>query len=247
MASPTFTSNSAFSERGPLTPLQLAPDERTMTLDNTIRKSLILFAIVLMGAGVGWFVPGIALFAGLAAFVVSLIIAFKAQTNVPLIMAFSALQGVFVGGLSSLLEASLPGIVIQAVLATFVVVGTTLMLYLNGKVRTSPKMTKFFLIAIVSYLVFSILNLVLQLTGVIDGAWGIYSATVFGIPLGLLIGVFAVLLGTYSLLMDFDYIKNGVRNRMPEKYEWSAAHGLIVTIIWIYVEILRLIAILRGE
>lgn len=245
MASPVFTNeNSPFT-----TPTATfgAGDTSVMTIDNTIRKSIILFVIVLAGAGIGWFVPGIYFIAGIIGLVLGLVVSFKKSVNVPLIAGYAAAQGVFVGGLSSVLENVYPGVVLQAVLATFVVIGTTLALFTSGKVRTSPKMTKFFLIAMVSYFVFSLVNVGLQLTGVAGGDWGLYSAKVAGIPLGFILGIFAVLMGAYSLIMDFEYIQEGVRNRLPEKYGWLASFGLLVTVIWIYVELLRLISIIRGN
>ena len=76
--------------------------------------------------------------------------------------------------------------------------------------------------------------------------WGIGGMEIFGIPLGLIIGVFAVLLGAYSLVLDFEFIRNGVANRMPAKYEWTGGFGIMVTVIWLYTEILRLLAITRN-
>lgn len=244
MAFPVFTSeNSPFTASS----TNFGASTSVMTIDNTIRKSIILFALVLAGAGVGWFIPGLYFPAAIVGLVLGLVISFKKSVNVPLIVSYALIEGVFVGGLSSVLENIYPGVVIQAVLATFAVVGTTLLLFTSGKVRTSPKMTKFFLIAMASYFVFSLINVGLQLTGVAGGDWGLYSATVAGIPLGFVIGIFAVLMGTYSLIMDFEYIQEGARNRLPEKYGWLASFGLIVTVIWIYVEILRLISIIRGN
>lgn len=244
MASPVFTNNSPFVAPGSAIG---AGGTSVMTMDNTIRKSIILFAIVLAGAGVGWFIPGVYFIAGLIGFALSMVIIFKKAINVPLIVAYAAAEGVFVGGLSSVLENVYPGIVMQAVLATFAVIGTTLALFTSGRIRTSPRMTKFFLIAMASYFVFSLINLGLQLTGIAGGDWGLYSATVFGIPLGFVLGIFAVLMGAYSLVMDFEHIQHGVQNHLPEKYGWLASFGLIVTVIWIYVEILRLISIIRGN
>jgi uncharacterized YccA/Bax inhibitor family protein len=78
--------------------------------------------------------------------------------------------------------------------------------------------------------------------GLTDNPWGMRSGW-----LGIAIGVLAVLLAAYSLVMDFELIQNGVKNRVPEKWAWSAAFGLMVTLIWLYVEILRILAILRGD
>ena len=136
-------------------------------------------------------------------------------------------------------------------MATCMMFAVTLLLFRSGKVRTSPKMTKIFLIAMVGYLVFSLVNVGIMIFGsgeIANSAWGLRSGvTVMGIPLGVIIGALAVLLAAYSLVMDFELIKNGVQNRVPEEWAWSAAFGLMVTLIWLYVEILRILAILRGN
>ena len=125
-------------------------------------------------------------------------------------------------------------------------VGTTLALFASGKIRASKKATKIFLIVIVAYMAFSLINLVLMVTGTVDDPWGLRgSVSIFGIPLGVILGLLAVLLGAYSLVLDFDFIQRGVRNRAPKKYGWTGAFAIMVTVVWLYLEILRLIAIAR--
>jgi uncharacterized YccA/Bax inhibitor family protein len=101
----------------------------------------------------------------------------------------------------------------------------------------------------VGYLVFSLVNLGLMLFNVplAGGAFGLRSVEVFGIPLGLIIGVFVVIMAAYSLVLDFDQIQHGVRNGAPRVYGWVGAFGVMVTVVWLYVEILRILAILRGN
>lgn len=219
-----------------------------MTYSNTISKTAFLFMLVVLGAAVGWWMPALMLPGAIVGLVLGLINAFKKEPSPALIIGYSAAQGLFLGGISGLYNGMYPGIVSQAVIGTLAVFGVTLLLFRSGKVRTSPKMTKIFLIGIVGYLVFSVVNLVLMLTGVSTDPWGLRTGVeIFGIPLGVIIGVFAVLLAAYSLVMDFEFIKNGVENRVPEKWGWSAAFGLMVTLIWLYLEILRILAILRGD
>jgi uncharacterized YccA/Bax inhibitor family protein len=109
---------------------------------------------------------------------------------------------------------------------------------------------KFFMIAIIGYAVFSLVNLGLQMFGVMDTPWGVRGIEInimgIGIPLGVIIGLFAIGLAAFSLIMDFTSIEQGVRAGVDRKYSWTAAFGLTVTLIWLYVEILRLLAILRG-
>src|SRR5690606_21516331 len=129
-------------------------------------------------------------------------------------------QGIFLGGISSFFEFMYPGIVTQAVLATFSVVGVTLALFASGKVRASGKATKVFLIAMGGYLLFSLINVGLMAFGVNNDPWGLLTQPILGIPLGVILGVLAVLLGAYSLVLDFDFIQKGVQNRIPKKYQW---------------------------
>lgn len=219
-----------------------------MTYEDTIGKTVVLFVVLLAGAAAGWFVPALLLPGMIVGLVLGLVNAFKREPSAPLIIAYAAAQGLFVGGISRLFEGMWSGVVMQAVLATLVVFGVTLALFASGKVRASRKATKVFMIAMVGYLVFSLVNVGLMMFGGVDSslAFGLRSSTVMGIPLGIIIGVLAVIMAAYSLVLDFEFIKNGVQNRAPRKYGWSGAFGLMVTIIWLYVEFLRMFAISRN-
>lgn len=225
---------------------QLPPvtgSDQPMTYENTISKTVFLFILVIAGAGVGWFVPVLMLPGAIVGLVLGLVNAFKKEPSVPLIIGYALAQGLFLGGISMVFNAQYDGIVMQAILGTLSVFAVTLLLFRSGKVRTSPKMNKIFMVAIGGYLLFSLLNFGLMIFGV-TGAnpWGLRSGWI-----GVAIGLVAVLLAAYSLVMDFELIKNGVQNRVPEKWGWSAAFGLMVTLIWLYIEILRILAILRGD
>lgn len=251
MASPVFTRNQNFQSSpnrsaGNFSPV--AGLDGVMTLENALQKTVITFVTLLVGAAVGWFIPVIALPAIIVALVLGLIISFKKEPSPPMILAYAAIEGLAIGGISGWMEQEASGIVSQAVFGTLCVVGVVLFLYKTGVVRATPKMTKVFLAAMLGYLLFSVVNVVLQLTGAVEDPWGLRtSVTIPGteIPLGIALGVFAVLLGSYSLIMDFTFIDNGVANRIPERYGWTAAFGIVVTIVWLYIEILRMIAIAR--
>jgi uncharacterized YccA/Bax inhibitor family protein len=174
--------------------------------------------------------------------VLGLVNAFKREPSPALIVAYAAFQGLFLGGISGVFETMYPGIVVQAVLATFVTFAVTLALFKSGRVRVTPKFTKFLLISMVSYAVFSLVNLGIMWFTDIGGTWGLRSG-----PLGIAIGLFAVGLAAMSLIMDFDMITKGIRNGVPQKYAWSAAFGIAVTLVWLYIEFLRILAILRGD
>lgn len=221
-------------------PPVIRPSDNPMTYENTISKTVLLFVVVLAVGAVGWFIPALAIPGAIVGLVLGLVNSFKKEPSVPLIVAYAAAQGLFLGGISGLFEAQWSGIVSQAVIGTVAVFGTVLLLFRSGKVRTSPRMTKIFLVAMVGYLAFSLINVGVMFFGDSGSAWGMRSGT-----LGIVIGIFAVLLASYSLVMDFELIQNGVRNRVPEKWGWSAAFGLTVTLVWLYLEILRILAIFR--
>ena len=240
-----------------------------MTVEDTVAKTFGLFAILLVTAVIGWvwtlggaFSPDQVTRASqisilpwvigmLGGFVLAMVVSFTSRKKVRpgLIFGYAAFEGLFVGGISAYFEFIWPGIVMQAALATFAVVGVTLALFASGKVRASARMNKIFMIAILGYLVFSLLNLVLMWTGVTQGTFGLYSAPspIFGLPWGVIIGVFVVFLAAYSLVQDFDLVQQGVRNGAPREFGWLAGFGIMVTVVWLYIEILRIIAILRGN
>ena len=208
--------------------------------------------LLLVGAAIGWLtsetLPFLWIGAAIVGFVLALVNIFKKEPSPPLILAYAGAQGVFVGGISSFFEAMYPGVVLQAVIATLVVVGVTLALFASGKIRASKKATKVFLIAMVGYLVFSLVNVGIMIFGGADGnPWGLRgSVEILGIPLGVILGVFVVLLAAYSLVLDFDFIQKGVNNKAPRKYGWTGAFGIMVTVIWLYLELLRMFAIARD-
>ena len=230
-----------------------APAEgETMTVENTIVKTVISFILLLAGAAIGWItapaVPLLWIGAAIVAFVLALVNIFKKEPSAPLILAYAAAEGVFIGGISAFHEAIWPGVVVQAVIATLVVVGVTLALFASGKIRASAKATKVFLIAMVGYLVFSLVNVGIMIFGGAGGnPWGLRgSVEIFGIPLGVILGVFVVILAAYSLVLDFDFIQRGVNNKAPAKYGWTGAFGIMVTVVWLYLELLRMFAIARN-
>lgn len=221
-------------------------DTGRMSYEDTIVKTLIAFAVLVATAVVGWVVPILMIPGAIAGLVLALVNIFRKQPSRGLVLAYAAAEGLFVGGISYLFNGMWDGIVTQAVFGTLGVVGVTLVLFLNGKVRTSPRMTKIFLVAMIGYVVFSLVNLGLMMFGATDGMFGARSIEIIpGVPLGGILGILIVLLAAYSLVMDFENVKTGVERGAPRVFGWQAAFGIMVTVVWLYVEILRLIAIFR--
>lgn len=232
-----------------------AVDQGRMTYDDVVMKTSILFGILLVASAVSWIFTmaspqlGAMLMMGgmIIGFVLAMVNIFKKTISPALVIAYAVAEGVFVGSLSAVMEFMYPGIVIQAVLATFAVVGTTLVLFATGKVRNSPKMQRMVLIGLIGLIVYNVLSMILSMTGMIANPWGIGGMTIMGIPIGVLVGVAAIILGAMALIGDFDIAQKGVQNGVPTVFAWRVAFGVMVTVIWLYIEILRLLAILRGD
>ncbi|CAN7258822.1 Bax inhibitor-1/YccA family protein [Arthrobacter sp. LjRoot78] len=218
-----------------------------MTFDDVIIKTAACLGVLVAGAAVTLFVSMslaslLMIVGALGGFVLALVNTFKKQPSPALILAYAALEGLFLGGLTRVLDTMYPGVGLQAVVGTLSVFAVTLLLFKSGKVRATPKAMKFFMIAIAGYALFSVVNLVMMLTGLTTEPFGLRSGII-----GVAIGVLAIGLAAFSLIMDFTSIEEGVRNGAPERFSWTAAFGLTVTLVWLYVEIIRLLAILRGD
>ena len=221
-----------------------------MTVEDTIIKTILAFAVLIGGAYIGWtFASFPVMIVGLVGgLVLGLVNTFKKVPSPGLIIAYAVLQGVFVGAISMVFNSMWDGIVTQAVIGTLGVIGVTLFLFLSGRFRSSARMTKVVSVAMVGYLVYQVVNMILMATGVTGNAqFGLSSANIMGIPLGLIIGVVVVFLAAYSLVLDFESIKLGAERGVPAVYAWQGAFGILVTVVWLYLEILRMIAIFRGN
>jgi uncharacterized YccA/Bax inhibitor family protein len=231
-------------------PAATTRDTGRMTYDDVIVKTGGLLALLVAVAAVTWtFMPGVWPVGAVVGLVLGLVNAFKRNPSPGLIVAYTVAQGVFLGGISLAFQNMTIGasgnaepIVFQAIVATFATFGAALFLFRSGKVRVTPKFTRWLIIAMVGYLAFSLVNF--GLSFFVDSAG--FGPLRDG-PWGILIGLFAVGLAAASLIMDFDSIKRGVDQGVPAKFAWSAAFGLIVTLVWLYLEILRILAILRGS
>jgi uncharacterized YccA/Bax inhibitor family protein len=225
-------------------------DTDRMTYEDTIAKTVGAFAVLLVGAVAGWWIPGIWIVGGLVGFGLAMVNIFKKRPSGALVLAYAGFEGLFIGGISAFFDARYPGIVPQAVFGTLGVFAVTLALFASGKVRASKRATQIFLVAMVGYAAYTLVNIGLQIfrVGAASGDFGLSSIKLFGfLPLGAVIGIVVVLLAAYSLVLDFTQIKVGVDRGAPRVFGWQAAFGLVVTIVWLYTEILRFLAILRGS
>ena len=226
-----------------------AVDRGTMTYDDVVVKSIMCFGLLLVGATAGWLTGIVAMGIALMLFFAScavtvglgLFIQFSKKIRPAAIIAFSLIQGFTLGVVSYTFEAYFPGIVVTAVLATLVVIGTTLAAFTMGFVRNSSTLTRVAGIGSVAFFFYYFVSFALSMTGFVDMT-AVRNTTIFGIPLGVIIGVLAVFIGVLCLVRDFDAVKVGVANNVPEKYSWLCTFAIMTDVIWIYLEILRILS-----
>jgi len=233
-------------------PAATTRDTKRLTYDDVIVKTGGLLALLVVVAAAGWYLtptmPWLVIGGALVGLVLGLVNSFKREPSPVLIVAYTIAEGLFLGGISYLFQNMVVAgqnaqpIVLQAVLATFATAGAALWLYSSGKIRVTAKFTRWLIIAMVGYLAFSLLNVVLSFF-MTSGDFGPLRSG----GLGILVGLFAVGLAAASLIMDFDGVKRGVERGAPARYAWSAAFGLIVTLVWLYLEILRILAIFNRN
>lgn len=222
---------------------------RRMTYDDVIVRTAGLLGVLAVVAAATWqLAPGLWPIGMVVGLVLGLINAFKKEPSPALIVAYTVAQGVFLGGVSLAFTrmtfdgTAVAPIVAQAVLATIITFGVALALYSSGRVRVTPKFQRWLMIALVGYLAYSLVNFVGAFFIASDGFGPLRNG-----PVGIIVGVVAVGLAAACLIMDFDAIKRGVERGAPARFAWSAAFGLVVTLVWLYLELLRLFAMLNRN
>ena len=227
-------------------PSATTADTKRLTYDDVIIKTGGLLALLIVVAAATWtLVPGpmlslVMIVGAIGGLILGLVNAFKRNPSPALIVLYTVFQGAFLGAISLVYNAQFDGAVTQAVIGTMSVFAVSLFLFKSGKVRVTPKFTRWLMFALIGYALFSLVNFVLTLTGVL-GEFGLRNG-----PIGVVVGLIAVGLAAASLIVDFDSIKRGVEAGAPAKMAWSAAFGLLVTLIWLYLELLRLVAIISS-
>jgi uncharacterized YccA/Bax inhibitor family protein len=224
-------------------PTATSRDTGRMTIEDVTVRTGILLAVLVATAAFTWFADlgGLALPAALIGLGLGLFISLKQSTNPVPIIAYAAVEGVFLGGISKYFNDAYDGIVVQAVLGTMAVAGAMLFMYRSGKIRVTPQFTKMVIGATIGYAVLLLVNLGISLFH--TGGLGLFD----GGLLSMGIALFAIGLASLNLVLDFDFIQKGAAQGIPERYGWLAAFGLVVTLIWLYIEILRLLSYLRGD
>jgi uncharacterized YccA/Bax inhibitor family protein len=244
------TANPALNAKT-FTGLGVRDESRMMTIQGTVHKTGFLLLLVLIGAWWTWKMffaaqnPAVVypwiMGGAIGGLVVAMVTIFKKEWAGITAPAYAVLEGFMLGGISSIFEAMYPGIVIQAVGLTFGTLFGLLIAYRSGLIKVTQ-------------------NFRLGVVAATGGIFMVYMATwilgIFGIGmpfihesgiLGIGFSVFVVIIAALNLVLDFDFIEHGAESGAPKFMEWYAAFGLMVTLIWLYIEILRLLAKLRSR
>jgi len=228
--------------------------QERMTIDSVVQKTALTLITVVAVATATWIVlPDPAEQGGISSLTmgawmagafgglgVALLVSFKKTVSPGLVLLYAALEGLFIGAMSMVFEAMWPGIVMSAVVGTFGAFAATLAAYKFFNIRVTPKFRKVVTIAMFGFVGLVLLDFVLGMFGANFG-WNDLTG------LGFVATIVGLVLGVLMLVLDFDFVERGVEAGLPEVESWRAAFGLTVTLIWLYIEMLRLIAALRGE
>ena len=217
--------------------------QEEMTLDGTVNKTGISLLILMFTATYTWNSPsiGLMIIGGIGGFIVGIITHFKRHLSGITVPIYAALEGLLLGGISIMFEQLYPGIVSQAIFITFGILGSLLLAYKSGFIKPTENF-KLGVAAATGGIAF------IYMISWIMSFWGgsiplIHSSSTFGIVFS--IGV--IIIAALNLVLDFDFIEQGVEMGAPKYMEWYGAFGLMVTLIWLYLEILRLLAKLNSQ
>ena len=224
--------------------------DQSMTINGTVNKTALLLLLVVLSASYTWslytgpesmqtLLP-LMLVGGIGGFIVLLVTVFK-KTWAPVTSpVYALLKGLLLGGVSAMLEASFPGIVVQAVGLTFGTLAALLMAYRSGVIRATENFKLGVVAATGGIFLVYLANIVMGFFGmsigfIHDSGW-----------MGIGFSAFVVVIAAMNLVLDFDFIESGVESGAPKYMEWYGAFGLTVTLVWLYIEILRLLSKLRD-
>ncbi|MDT0309405.1 Bax inhibitor-1/YccA family protein [Streptomyces sp. DSM 44917] len=220
------------------------PRSGVMTIDSVVSRTALTLGAVVAAATVAWVTDmpiGLGVLFALVAMGLGLWQSFKREASPALILSYAVFEGLFLGAISNAINERASGAAMQAVIGTMAVFAGVLFMYKQRIIRVTKRFTQFVLAAAVGFVLLAMVNLVVAMIGGGNGL-GLRDG-----GLGIVFGLIGVVLGACFLALDFKMVEDGVAYGVPEKESWLAAFGLTLTLVWIYLEFLRLIAILQGE
>jgi uncharacterized YccA/Bax inhibitor family protein len=221
---------------------------RFMTLDDVVQRTGAMLLVILAAGAVAWSLTSqnaqgigpVFLVALMASLGIGLFMAFTGRANAALCLTYSAAEGVLLGTISKLFETRWPGIVVQAITGTVMVAIGMLFVYKIGAIRVTPRFTRIVVGATIGAFGLMLVNLLAYLF-TSDGL-GLRS----GGPLAIGFSLLCIVIAAANLVIDFDVVERGIRNGADQKFAWYASFGITVTLVWLYIEILRLLGYMRD-
>ena len=215
-----------------------------LTMDDVVMKTGLLLGIIVVTGAAAWVLdagPGLVVGAALAGLVLAMVNIFKREVSPGLVLAYAAVEGVFVGAISHAYNDAYSGIVVQAVVGTAVVFGGVMALFASGKLRATPRFAKMTVGAFIGLFGLLLVNLVV----------GLFNGHGFGLRDGgtvaILFSIAFIVAGSLTFVLDFDQAQQLVNAGVDERESWRIAFGLVVGLVWLYLEVLRLIGYLRND
>ncbi len=216
-----------------------------LTVDDVMVKTGTLLGLMVLTGAATWALGvsfGVVALAALVGFGLAMVNIFKKQVSPPLVLAYAAVQGVAVGGISAAYEGAYRGIVVQAIIGTVAVFGAVAYGYKTGRLRATPRFRKIVMYGFVGLFALLVVNLLAGLFGSGD-ALGIRGGNT---GLSVLFSVAFIGFGAMTFVLDFDQAEKMVAAGVPERESWRIAFGLVVGLVWLYLEVLRLLSYLQG-
>ena len=237
----TFTNTSAAAE---VHEAKIIDRDETMTVSGTINKSFLMLILLIASAAVTWSMANPIIFAiggAIVGFILVLIATFKPQYSGFLAPGYAIFEGLFIGGVSAIFEVMYPGIVIQAVSCTFVTFMVCFGLYKYEIVKVTEKFKSVVVAATLAIATYYLFSWLLSMFTTFQPVH--YGNSMMSIG----ISAFVIVIAALNLFLDFDQIEKGVQQKMPKYMEWYGAMGLMITLVWLYIEFLRLLSKLNRK
>ena len=233
------SSNPAFSQ---FQKINASAIEGKMTLDGAVNKTAILLSLCFAGAFFGWNLPGLIMPAAIIGLILAFITIFRSPAKAKVTaIPYAFVEGLMLGGITGVAESIYPGIAINAVGLTFAIVAAMLFFYKSGIIKPTENFKLMIWSGIVGVFSLYLINFIMMFFG--NSIGFIHSNGTFGI----LFSLFVVGLASMTLVLDFDFIEEAADKGLPKYMEWYSAFSLMVTLIWLYMEVLRLLMKLQSR
>lgn len=222
------------------------PAVQPMTIDDVVVKTVLLLGITGISAVAAWnLIPNSLLYgawigAAVVGLVLGMIISFSRIANPALVVTYAVVEGAFIGLVSEFYNDRYPGIVLEAVIATFGVFFLMAMLYRARVIRATPKFVRGMIAVMAGLFAVMLVNFVLYL-------FGVHTGLRDGGPLAIGFSLVCIVVASLSFILSFNEVEEGVRMGLPARYSWTAAFGILVSLIWLYIEVLRVLSYFQGD